>query len=95
MWQLINRETEEDDYKFELKIGNNVISNPNEINEKLNMYFTNTLAELVQQNINKGSYDNSRQEIKHCPNSTFISPVTEKEEVSCQEFEKQAYSRLQ
>ena len=37
----------------------------------------NTVAELVQQNINKGSYDNLRQEIKHCPNSIFISPVKE------------------
>jgi hypothetical protein len=35
------------------------------------------VAELVQQNINKGSYNNSCHEIKHCPNSIFISPVTE------------------
>jgi hypothetical protein len=44
MWQLINRKigkTQEDDYKLELKIGNNIISNPMEINEKLNMYFMN------------------------------------------------------
>jgi hypothetical protein len=42
----------------------------------------NTVAELVQQNINKGSYDNLHQEIKHCPYSIFISPVTEEEVVS-------------
>jgi len=36
---------QEDDYKFELKIGNNIISNPVEITEKLNMYFMNTVAE--------------------------------------------------
>ena len=41
------------------------------------MYFMNTVAELLQQNINKRSYNNLRQEIKHCPNSIFISPVTE------------------
>jgi hypothetical protein len=78
MWQLINGEnykTQEDGYKMELTIGNNIISNPTEITEKLNMYFTNTVTELVQQNINKGNYNNSRQEIKHCPNSIFISPV--------------------
>ena len=40
------------------------------------------MAELVQQNINKESYNNLRQEIKHCPNSIFISPVTEKVVVS-------------
>jgi len=80
MWQLINREkgkSQEDDYKFELKTGNNIILNPTEITETLNMYFTNTVAELVQQNINKGSYNNLHQDIQHCPNSIFISPVTE------------------
>jgi hypothetical protein len=41
------------------------------------MYFTDTVAELVQQNINKGSYNNFHQEIKHCLNSIFISPLTE------------------
>jgi len=40
------------------------------------------MAELVEQNINKGSYNNLCQEIKHCPNSIFISPVTEEEVVS-------------
>ena len=47
MWQLINRgicKTQDDDYKFELKTGN-IISNPIKITEKLNMYFTNTVAE--------------------------------------------------
>jgi hypothetical protein len=56
MWQLINREickTQEDDYKFEMKIENNITSNPTEITEKLNMYFTNTVAELVQQILTK------------------------------------------
>ena len=62
MWQLINQPTgqiQEDDYRFELKIGNNIISNSTEIAEKLNMYFTNTVAELVQPNFNKRSYNNS------------------------------------
>jgi len=57
---------------LELKIGNNIISNPMEITEKLlNIYYMNNVAELVKQNINKESYNNSRQEIKHCPNSIF------------------------
>jgi len=80
MWQLINRKTgktQEDDNKLELKIRNNIVSNPIQIAEKLNMYFMNIVAELIQQNINKESYSNSRQEINHCPNSIFISPVTE------------------
>ena len=56
-----------------------------EITEKLNMYFMNIMVDLVKQNINNGSYNNSRQEIKHCPNSIFISPVTEEEVVSLTE----------
>jgi hypothetical protein len=81
---VINREigkTQDDDYKFELKIGN-IISNPTEITEKPNMYFASTVAELIQQNINKESNNNLRQEIKHWPNSVFISPVPEEEVVS-------------
>jgi len=67
---------------LELKIGNKIITNPMKITEKLNMYFVNTVAELVKQDINNASYNNSRQETKHCPNSIFISPVTEEEVVS-------------
>jgi hypothetical protein len=42
MWKLINREigkAPENDLKLELRIGNNIISNPTERTEKLNMYF--------------------------------------------------------
>ena len=40
------------------------------------------MTELVKQNINKRSYNNSCKEIKHSPNSIFISPATEEEVVS-------------
>jgi hypothetical protein len=46
------------------------------------MYFTSIVEELVKQNINRGSYNNLHQEIKHCPNSISIPPVTEEEVVS-------------
>jgi hypothetical protein len=39
---------------LEKKIGNNIISNPIENAENPNMYITNTVAELEQQNIKKG-----------------------------------------
>jgi hypothetical protein len=80
MWKLINREigkAPESDHKLELRIGRNIISKPTEITEKLNMYFTSIVEELVKQNINRGSYNNLHQEIKHCPNSIFIPLVTE------------------
>jgi len=68
MWHLINRENgkiQEDDNKLGKKIGNNIISNPIDNGEKMNMFFTYTVAEVVQQNINKGNYNNSSQEINH------------------------------
>ena len=74
MWQFINREIGkiQEDYKFELKIGNNIISDLTEITEKLKIYFTNNVAGLVKQNINKGSYNNASQEIKHGKNSILF-----------------------
>jgi hypothetical protein len=83
MWQLINREigkASENDHKLELRIGKKIISNPTEITEKLNMYFTSTVEELVKQNSNRRS--DNKLEIKHCPNSIFIYPVTEEEMIS-------------
>ena len=62
MWQLINRKIgkiQDDDHKLELRLGNDIIKNPIEITEKLNMYFTNTVTELVQKNINTGSNNNA------------------------------------
>jgi hypothetical protein len=82
MWKLINREigkTLENDHMLELRIGNKIISKPTEITEKLNMSFISTVEELVKQNRNR-SYNNL--EIKHCPNSIFLHPVTEEEVIS-------------
>jgi hypothetical protein len=50
MWKLINREigkAPENDHKLELRIAKNIISKPTEITEKLNMYSTSIVAELV------------------------------------------------
>ena len=56
MWQLINRKIgkiQEDDHKLELRLGN-IIKNPIEITEKLHMYFTNTVTQLVQKILTQG-----------------------------------------
>ena len=60
--------------KLELEVGNRVISNPSEITDKLNLHFINTVKELIKQKDNDSVYDS---EMKHCPNSIFIYPVTE------------------
>ena len=44
------------------------------------MYFTSTVEELVKQNSNRRS--DNKLEIKHCPNSIFIYPITEEEMIS-------------
>jgi hypothetical protein len=57
MWQLINRKTgriQDDDHELELRLGNDIIKNPIEITEKLSMYFTNTVTELVQKILTQG-----------------------------------------
>jgi len=85
IWQVINKQigkSQDEDYKFELKVDNNIMLKPMEITEKLNKHFTNTVTELVQQNINKRSYNNVRYVIKHCSKSIFLFPVTEEEVVS-------------
>ena len=83
MWQLINREigkAPENNHKLQLKIENKITSNPTEITEKLNVYFISTVEELVKENSNRRCYN--KLEIKHCPNSIFIHPVTEEEVIS-------------
>jgi len=82
MWQLINSEigkAPENDQKLELRIGNNIISNSTKITEKYNLYFINTVDELVKQNSNRSD---NKLEIKRCPNSIFMYPVTEEEVIS-------------
>ena len=56
MWQLISKnwKIQDDDHKLELRLGNDIIKNPIEITEKLNMYFTNTVTELVQKILTQG-----------------------------------------
>ena len=56
---------------MELKVGNRIISNPTEITDKLNSHFISTVKELIKQK-------NNDLKIKHCPNSIFIYPVTER-----------------
>ena len=57
IWKIINKEsgkTRDDDYDIQLTIGKELVSNPTDITEKLNEFFTNTVVELVKQNTKKG-----------------------------------------
>ena len=63
--------TKEDDNKLELKLGNNLITNPKEITEILNEYFTNITTDLIKPSI--GCNNNLSQKINTCATSVFIS----------------------
>ncbi|GFG36777.1 hypothetical protein Cfor_01984 [Coptotermes formosanus] len=83
MWQLINRKigrTTEDDNKLELKLGNNLITNPKEMTEILNEYFTNITTNLTKPSIEHNNM--LSQKINTCATSVFIYPVTEDEVVN-------------
>ena len=78
MWQLINKKKigrTKDDDKLELKLGNNLITNPEEITEILNEYFTNITTDLIKPSI--GRNNNLSPKINTCATSIFIYPVTE------------------
>jgi hypothetical protein len=82
MRRLINRKivkATENEQKLELRVGNRIISNPTAITDKLNSHFISTVKELIKQKNSESVYD---LEIKHCPNSIFIYPVTEEEVIS-------------
>jgi hypothetical protein len=80
MWRLINREignAPKNEQKLELKGGNKIISNPDEITDKLNSHFMNSVKVMIKHN-NGSVYD---LELTR-PNSIFIYPVTEEEVIS-------------
>ena len=41
-----------------MRIGKSIITNPTEVTEKLNSYFTSTVEELVNKKKNAGNYNN-------------------------------------
>ena len=70
-WKIINKESgirkvQNDEIK--LKIGKEIISNPTEIAEKMNEFFTNTAVNLVKQNRARGKINVHHQVIKHAQN---------------------------
>jgi len=64
---------------LELKVENRIISHPTKITDKLNSHFISTAKDLIKQKNTVSIYD---LEIKHCPNSICIYPVTEEEVTS-------------
>ncbi|MDR2880067.1 MAG: reverse transcriptase family protein, partial [Fusobacteriales bacterium] len=83
MWQLINRQigkTQEFDQKLEIRSGNNLITNPREISNLLNEYFTNTMSDQIKKVNIRGS-NPTGQKIDKYSTSVFIHPVMEEEVV--------------
>ena len=63
-----------------MRIGKSFITNPTEVAEKLTLYFTSNVEEVVKQKNNIGNCNNLQHKISHCSNTTLIHPVTEEVE---------------
>jgi hypothetical protein len=62
------------DLRLELQTGKSIITNLNEVAEKLYSYFTSNVEEIVRQKNKVGNCNNSQHEISLCPNTIFIHP---------------------
>jgi len=82
IWHVINNELGKSmhkNYNLQLKTDSEVLIDPLRISEKFNSHFIDTVNDLV----NKSSFHKSKQpsqhDIKPCPCTMFVSPVTELE----------------
>jgi hypothetical protein len=82
-WQLINKELGKsfiNNKNIELKLGKNKISNPRAIAEIFNSYFVETIEKLTDQNSGTHiTYNMTNLKINTCPQTMYITPVTEDE----------------
>jgi hypothetical protein len=65
--KIINKESgirRDENDEIQLQIGKEIISNPTEITEKMNEFFTNTAVKLVKRKTIKGKISDQHQEIK-------------------------------
>jgi hypothetical protein len=68
MWKLINGKigkVQLNYLRLELRIEKIIITNPTEIDEKLNSYFTSNVKDLTKQMNNVGIYNSSQHVISH------------------------------
>ena len=82
MWQIIDREIGNSihlDYKTDLRNGNRIISNLQNVLDRLNSFYVESVDNLLNLKNNHINVHTSQQKIDYCPNTMFIYPVTEYE----------------
>ena len=82
IWQVINKESGKlpyNNYNMQLRNNTELITDPSIISEKFNSYFINIVKDLLNKNSAYQPKHTSRHDIKTCPWSMFLSPITENE----------------
>jgi bisphosphoglycerate-dependent phosphoglycerate mutase len=82
MWQIINTEigkSTHHNYKIDLRNGNEIISNLQNVLERLNSFYVETVDNQLNLNNNCINVHTSQQIIDYCLNTMFVYPVTEYE----------------
>ena len=70
------------DKKIELKIETGMVKNPQKLAEMLNVYFVETVEEIIKQNNYSSNAHTAQSKTEYCPDSVFVLPITENE-VEC------------
>ena len=82
MWHLINKEfgnSLHDEYKTDLWNGKEIISNPQNISDRINSFFVEIVNDLLSQSGSHVNMETPQQRINYCPNRTCVYPVSENE----------------
>jgi len=81
LWKIINGETGNSQQRPDiiLNTGDKIITNPLTITEKFNIYFTDVIEDLLSQVNCHCPQQHLKSQIKNCPKTMFVAPVTETE----------------
>ena len=67
-------------YKTYLRNGSEIISNPQNVSDRLNSFIIQSVGDLLNWN-NSRDVHTWQQRLHYCPNTMFVYPVTENEVV--------------
>jgi len=81
-WQVINKQVgkcSSSNKKIELKTETGIVTKPQNVEQMLNTYFVETVAEIFKQNNYLTNTHIAQPKIEYFPNSIFVLPITESE----------------
>jgi hypothetical protein len=79
LWKIINKEIGNSHHLSNITIntGTTLITNPQTITERFNIYFTEVIIDLLSQVNHHCPQQYLQFQIKNCSETMFVSPVTE------------------